>query len=112
MWQSKVKPILQKLDRGADCPQVENVFMNQKIMQRKVPECHTNEKNWICKRQFRDTEDPFIYFSIYLIGTQKERMKSSVLIKLVYNFLELQKDMNLKIERAYSFFQVVTLEKS
>ena len=66
----------------------------------------------IGKRKFRDTEDPFIYFSIYLIGTQKERMKSSVLIKLVYNFLELQKDMNLKIERAYSFFQVVTLEKS
>lgn len=54
-----------------------------------------------------------MHFSIHLIGIQKERMKrSSVLIKLVENFLELQKDMNLKIKRAYSFFQVVTLEKS
>lgn len=64
------------------------------------------------KRKFRDTEDPFIHFSVHLIGTQKERMKrSSVLIKLVENFLELPKDMNLKIGKSWLMFSNCNFRK-
>lgn len=57
-------------------------------------------------------EDPFIHFGIHLIGIQKERMKrSSVLIKLVENFLELQKDMNLKIGKSLLIFSSCNFRK-
>lgn len=64
------------------------------------------------KRKFRDTEDPLIHFSIHLIGIQKERMKrSSVLIKLVENFLELQKNMNLKLGKSLLMFSSSNFRK-
>lgn len=39
------------MDREAGWTQVEYIFVNQKIMQRKSPECGTNEKNRMCKRK-------------------------------------------------------------